>query len=918
MPKRRSQKKAEDELDYVPEPSTSKVEVQSTINQRPRRAIKHKFIKSANNSFFEEAPIKQPSPPPTPVDVTPPPAPSPAIVKPNRSLPKPALIPLVKRLENYTPTEDASLSDQSTSCDDKKHALQTKAAPRRQKKGVQRQPRRSFRQTRCSHSSESEPVSDPSPNPDEIESICVNVTETCETNGLDVIELVDEEPTYAEEVPSYAGEVIIEEPVDDTDSIEVIYMPDENSADETEAEAADIEIIEQSNSTSETMAFEEVVCDDDNETIIVVTTTADESDSMQSIVSTSTTIPKTTRRGRFAKVVSIEKPTVTERPISPELHEINENLDAVTIDPDRKQLDQCISIVTNSLQVIEIDQDVVNVEAATIPSVSSEEIVYCENDVGASDNDAKVYAMFVDLSKNNMALPETVVAESEDSAKEEESHQQFETFRPRRESTVIKSYAMRRKYKPRARRSSEDGTNRGSAADAENSSSTPDTDVGDVSLTADVTSIVDIACEDRHAQPIALSTIAVGGTVETTSINGAINATNVDESNISRIRGDLCLEKPASENDHSFDEYHLLGLSKFPRKYRNRRLHSMACDNRCRTLTDQESSAKLDSVNQMVKLAAESTAIQDIITLPGATQLTPPIVASVDNEVKKSRGRGRPRRNPQPIEISNVQSKIQPAQSEYSPLRRTRRSLTMVDRRDELPSLKSMQNERTEDSASENTYLESTDTDEILVGFDGEAPSVQLLHSEQIVTEQLEIYSDEFKEDQNKGVDQINPEEHTISFDSVPAEVEVVSSYTEPDNSLIVETIETESETVGLVETEDVEMTEAFEQRVDEDCVEETVLGSTQEQTPPVETTEEEVTPIENAVNALMVAELAEVTSKFDGNENELQIATQKVETIVLECMNEQTIVSEAPPGALDNIQDAEVVGLQGKQKTMT
>lgn len=44
---RASRKMADDERDYVPEQSTSKMEVQSTINQRPRRSIKHKFIKCA-------------------------------------------------------------------------------------------------------------------------------------------------------------------------------------------------------------------------------------------------------------------------------------------------------------------------------------------------------------------------------------------------------------------------------------------------------------------------------------------------------------------------------------------------------------------------------------------------------------------------------------------------------------------------------------------------------------------------------------------------------------------------------------------------------------------------------------------------------------------------------------------------------
>lgn len=50
--KRRS-RKGEHETDYVPGPSTSKMETPSTINQRPRRAVKHKFIKSVN---IEEPP----------------------------------------------------------------------------------------------------------------------------------------------------------------------------------------------------------------------------------------------------------------------------------------------------------------------------------------------------------------------------------------------------------------------------------------------------------------------------------------------------------------------------------------------------------------------------------------------------------------------------------------------------------------------------------------------------------------------------------------------------------------------------------------------------------------------------------------------------------------------------------------------
>lgn len=76
-------KRNSDEEDFVPEPSTSnRPEVPSTINQRPRRQVKHKFIKTSSNrpmSLTDELYT--------------------ALIGPN-SPSAPALVPVVERLSN--------------------------------------------------------------------------------------------------------------------------------------------------------------------------------------------------------------------------------------------------------------------------------------------------------------------------------------------------------------------------------------------------------------------------------------------------------------------------------------------------------------------------------------------------------------------------------------------------------------------------------------------------------------------------------------------------------------------------------------------------------------------------------------------------------------------------------------------------
>lgn len=93
---RYSRKVADDESDYIPEQSTSKIEIQSTINQRPRRSIKHKFIKCASSPVAHEPRVQQtPAPPNLDRQIQ-----SPIISS--------ELVPLIKRIDACTPTKNTN------------------------------------------------------------------------------------------------------------------------------------------------------------------------------------------------------------------------------------------------------------------------------------------------------------------------------------------------------------------------------------------------------------------------------------------------------------------------------------------------------------------------------------------------------------------------------------------------------------------------------------------------------------------------------------------------------------------------------------------------------------------------------------------------------------------------------------------
>lgn len=189
-------KRNSDEEDFVPEPSTSnRPDVPSTINQRPRRQVKHKFIKTGNRKSVTDELYT-------------------ALIGPN-SPSAPALVPVVERLSDNISNLAELLAIKELKLIETNNSLPTSttmpeiAATRAQKTLGVPVRRRGERQTRTSSSAQFEMNLSSSDAP---VAMAIN---TIADNSIVTNDTFDEFPN-ANDIPEsvdYANEVVIEETV---------------------------------------------------------------------------------------------------------------------------------------------------------------------------------------------------------------------------------------------------------------------------------------------------------------------------------------------------------------------------------------------------------------------------------------------------------------------------------------------------------------------------------------------------------------------------------------------------------------------------------------------------------------------------------------------------------------------------------
>lgn len=404
-PKRRS-KLGEDETDYVPEPSTSKQEFQSTINQRPRRAVKHKFIKS-NSSLAEDTNTQFEAPPlPLELEYT---SSSPVIITLD---PDDSEQALTKQSASVSPCDPLMLPETK------------KIESRRKKKQSEKPKRRSGRQTLVSNSSESARSNDSSIPPAEFvdissgsvseshmnhgghthlgtnqlprnieydDSLSNNATDTMDSHfrpnrikiepatvAADFNDNNDEQYSYSVrddgngiiEMLDDDSEVVIEEVIDDQDQYQdVIYVEDDSDDSTSPLNDAGVEQeADESNVLQGPTSFDRFADDADDSVILI---TGNEDSNEISIVECSTNVEtEPTEILQYIKQEIVEpmlpvkkrgRPKKNNPPTNHQeqtkikvekhdLQEISENFSTVTIDYDALQLRTNISNVSNSLQ----------------------------------------------------------------------------------------------------------------------------------------------------------------------------------------------------------------------------------------------------------------------------------------------------------------------------------------------------------------------------------------------------------------------------------------------------------------------------------------------------------------------------------------------------------------------------------------